>query len=417
MATEAPPPPEQTTPPATAPAAPVDAPEPGRFSRTLDAPQDLNEVFRSPANKIFRYPQNVASAEYPHYIVFYPLVREGTALGQSLLNSGGGAIFDVTDQNRADSENNLSAAAVAGAIPGAAAGAAFTAGRASSLGERLNQNGGATVNRNPNTTGGPVSILAKLSAGLTGGILGAGAGAVGGAIAAGVAGEQRLVIGAAEIALHIPERIGTSYGANWETADLGGLVGAVASGKMSAESLFAGGDGTLDSMVNSGGELGDYALRKLGRVANIAGFDQFSNVIQATSKKVENPYKEQLFRSMGFRKFAFDYRFSPRNQKEAETVFGKGGILELFAMHMHPTQSQNGLFLTYPSEFLIIYYHNDKENKFVRRISNCALTDMTVEYGAEGFTTFDDGCPTEANVRLQFTELETLTTNRIEKGF
>ncbi len=421
MAPEAPPaPPPAATPGATTPAAPTTAPTPRnecRFSRSLVQPQDENEIFRSDETKIHRYPQNISQEEYPHYVVFYPLVREGTALGKSLLASGQGAIFDQTDQNRADPENGVAAAATAGAVIGAAAGAAFTAGKAASLGERLNQNGGKTVNPNPNTTGGPVSITAKLSAGLLGGIIGAGAGAAGGAIASSVAGQQRLVIGSAEIALHIPERIGTAYSANWETADLGALVGAVASGKMSAQSLFAGGNGTLDSMANSGGELGDYALRKLGRVANVAGFDQFSNVIQATSKKVENPYKEQLFRSMGFRKFGFDYRFSPRNQEEANTIFGKGGILELFAMHMHPTSSQNGLFLTYPSEFMIVYYHNGEENQFVRRISNCALTDMAIEYGAEGFTTFEDGCPTEATVRLQFTELETLTTNRIEKGF
>ena len=98
-------------------------------------------------------------------------------------------------------------------------------------------------------------------------------------------------------------------------------------------------------------------------------------------------------------------------------VFGKGGIIDLFTLHMHPTRSQNGLFLTYPSEFLIIYYHGGVENQFVRKISNCALTDMTIDYGAEGFTTFSNGCPTEAFVRLQFTELETLTTDRIEKGF
>jgi len=418
--TEAPQPPRQDPPAALAPAATTTTDPRGdsRFIRDLGRPQDENEIFRADETQIFRYPQNVSQAEYPHYVVFYPLVREGTTAGRSLLTSGRGAIFDQTDQNRADPENGTAAAATAGAIIGAAAGAAFTAGKASALGNLLQRNGGKTVNPNPNTTGGPVSIVAKLSAGLVGGILGGAAGAAGGAIASAVAGQQRLVIGSAEIALHIPERIGTSYGANWETADLGGLVGAVASGKMSAESLFTK-DGSIDmgSMATSGGELGDYALRKLGRVANIAGFDQFSNVIQATSKKVENPYKEQLFRSMGFRKFAFDYKFSPRNKEEANTVFGKGGILELFAKHMHPTNSQNGLFLTYPSEFLIIYYHNGEENQFVRRISNCALTDMTIEYGAEGFTTFEDGCPTEATVRLQFTELETLTTNRIEKGF
>jgi hypothetical protein len=42
---------------------------------------------------------------------------------------------------------------------------------------------------------------------------------------------------------------------------------------------------------------------------------------------------------------------------------------------------------------------------------------MTIDYGAEGFTTFENGCPTEAFIRLQFSELETLTTDRIEKGY
>jgi hypothetical protein len=412
MATQAPAPPTQT--PATgttAPAGPTKAPDPkkeSRFSRS----SELQNPLEVPGNRqeSRRYPLDVGNSEYPHYVVFYPLVREGTKLGQELLKGGGGAVYDQTDQNRADPENGGAAAATAGALIGAPLGAAFTAGKAASLGERLSQNGGNTVNKNPNVSGGPVSITTKLAAGLVGGIVGAGVGAGVGALASSLAGEQRLIIGADEIALHIPERITSGYSANWETADLGALVGAVASGKMSAESLFSNGG-------QSAGELGDYAMRKLGRVANIAGFDSFSNVIQATSKKVENPYKEQLFRSMGFRKFGFDYRFSPRSEEEATMVFGKGGIIDLFTLHMHPTRSQNGLFLTYPSEFLIIYYHGGTENQFVRKISNCALTDMTIDYGAEGFTTFSNGCPTEAFVRLQFTELETLTTDRIEKGF
>jgi hypothetical protein len=84
---------------------------------------------------------------------------------------------------------------------------------------------------------------------------------------------------------------------------------------------------------------------------------------------------------------------------------------------MHPEQSAQGLFMTYPSEFLIIFYHAGAENEHIRKISNCALTDMSIDYGAEGFTTFSNGCPTEVTIRLQFTELETLTSDRIEKGF
>jgi hypothetical protein len=42
---------------------------------------------------------------------------------------------------------------------------------------------------------------------------------------------------------------------------------------------------------------------------------------------------------------------------------------------------------------------------------------MAIDYGSEGFTTFADGVPTEATIRLEFVELETLTAERIEKGF
>jgi hypothetical protein len=411
--TPAPAPPAQTPAPgATAPAAATAAPAPKKESRFSRGSAPLN-FLETPldADGQRRYPLDIGnSEEYPHYVVFYPLVREGTKRGKELLSSGGGRIFDQTDQNRVDPENGKVATGAAGALIGAPLGAAAGAGLAKSLGATLNANGGKTVNPNPNSTGGPVSIGVKMAAGLVGGILGAGAGAAAGVAASAIAGEQRLVIGSDEIVLYIPDKMSTGYNANYETADLGALIGGLASGKASIGGLFT-----------EGTETADYMIRKAGRIANIAGFDQFTNVLQATSKKVENPYKEQLFRSMGFRKFSFDYRFSPRNADEAEMVFGrpngKSGILELFTSHMHPTMSPNGLFQTYPSEFMIIYYHNGEENTYVRKISNCVLTDMAIDYGAEGFTTFDNGCPTEAFIRLQFSELETLTTDRIEKGY
>ena len=416
--TPAPAAPTQTPAPgATTPAAPTKAPEPKKESRFSRGTAPVN-FLETPLDKDGqrRYPLDIGNSdEFPHYVVFYPLVREGTKRGKELLASGGGRIFDQTDQNRVDPQNGELAVGAAGAILGAGIGASTGIGAAVSLGNRLKSNGGNTVNPNPNPTGGPVSIITKLAAGLGGALIGGVAGGAAGVAASAIAGEQRLVIGSDEIVLHIPEKIGSAYNANYETADLGALVGGLASGKTS-----------LSGLIKEGSETADFLVRKAGRIANIAGFDQFNNALEATSKKVENPYKEQLFRSMGFRKFSFDYRFAPRNAAEAEMVFGwptgtngirDSGILKLFAMHMHPTMSPNGLFLTYPSEFMIIYYHNGTENTYVRKISNCVLTDMVIDYGAEGFTTFSNGCPTEAFVRLQFSELETLTTERIDKGY
>ena len=235
-----------------------------------------------------------------------------------------------------------------------------------------------------------------------------------GGIAAGAAlngiGARRLIMGSRAIVLGVQDKLSYGYSANYDVADIGGFVGAAATGNFSGEA----------SLGDVGTDVGALAARKLASLAGAIGGNQVTNLKEATSKTVENPYKEQLFKNMGFRKFGFEYKFAPRTEKEGTTIFGKGGIIETFVQHMHPEPSNAGVFLIYPSEFLIVIYHNSgKENNWVRRISNCALTGMNIDYGADGFTTFQgtNGMPTEATVRLEFTELETLTNKRSKLGY
>jgi len=398
MATEAPNQTPTTNGGATTPAAPAPTQEfgRGRFDR-----KDLLTEIKDPletknTTSSYRYPLDVGSAEYPHYVAFYPLVRENSDYGQRLKNSG--VVFNQSDQNRTDPEKGGVAAGAAGALAGAAIG----------LGKALSEAGGRKSSAGDGAE--EIGVVQSAAKGIGSVFAGGALGGLFGLGASQLAGEQRAVFGDSEIILHVSERVSASYGANWDVGDLGGLVGAIASGQFDA----------------FGGENLDYAARKAAKLAGLTGFDQLSNVIEATSKKVENPYKEQLFRSMGFRKFVFDYKFSPRNEAEALQVFGKPsrtretnieGIIPTFLRHMHPTKSKSRLFLGYPSEFLIIYYYNGAENKYVRKISNCALVNMSIDYGAEGFTTFRGGIPSEATIRLEFSELETLTADRIEDGF
>ena len=298
--------------------------------------------------------------------------------------------------------------AAAGAAAGAAGAAGALAGAAIGLGKALSEAGGRKSSAGDGAE--EIGVVQSAAKGIGSVFAGGALGGLFGLGASQLAGEQRAVFGDSEIILHVSERVSASYGANWDVGDLGGLVGAIASGQFDA----------------FGGENLDYAARKAAKLAGLTGFDQLSNVIEATSKKVENPYKEQLFRSMGFRKFVFDYKFSPRTKDEAIQVFGlpngyrektTEGIIPTFLRHMHPTKSKSRLFLGYPSEFLIIYYYNGAENRYIRKISNCALVNMSIDYGAEGFTTFRGGIPSEATIRLEFSELETLTADRIEDGF
>jgi hypothetical protein len=104
----------------------------------------------------------------------------------------------------------------------------------------------------------------------------------------------------------------------------------------------------------------------------------------------------------------------PRSPLEAENI---KRILNLFKFHMHPELSKGGLFYIYPSEFEIKYFYRDKENTYFDKISSCVLEDMSVDYGADIFSTFEDGNPVEINLTLKFKELELLTKDRITQGY
>ena len=216
-----------------------------------------------------------------------------------------------------------------------------------------------------------------------------------------------------EIMLYVPQSVITQYQANYDQAELG-LAGLLTTGR----------GGVTDFLSGEGAET--VARGVAGAVANVpkaAGVNaDFNAAIEASSKKVANPFKEQLFKSMGFRKFSFSYTFSPRNTAEQEQVMR---IIQLFKYHMHPTNSDLDQFLIYPSEFSIVFETLNSEgvpvtNENMPKISSCVLEGMKVVHGPDGlFNTFQnsEGMPSEITMELNFAELETLTAKRIEQGF
>jgi hypothetical protein len=373
------------------------SPKLGRFNRDrsgmVDPFDKANKVSQS-----FTYPESLATvndqSEHTHWIAFYPLVREGTNAATAL--GARGTIFETSGQQRVDAEHATAAGATQGAkLAAETLGTAGLAGLKGIMGAK-----GGLSNFFKSGAAGSAGVTAAL---------GLAAGAAAGAALNGI-GARRLIMGSRSIVLGIQDKLSYGYSANYDVADMGGLVGAAATGNFSGEASL--GDVATD--------VGALTARKLAKLAGAIGGNQVTNLKEATSKTVENPYKEQLFKNMGFRKFAFEYRFAPRTEKEGTTVFGKGGIIETFVQHMHPEPSNAGVFLIYPSEFLIVIHHKSGlENTWVRRISNCALTGMNIDYGGEGFTTFQgtNGMPTEATIRLEFTELETLTNKRSKLGY
>ena len=353
-------------------------------------------IFQSPT--LFQYPQNLSqiSADNPeqlHSVRFQINARENSRIaaltnergvkfniGGTESKTGQLEIVDKTQQNRLTAEQASTVSK----------GTAFV----------------ATMGLGLSVIGSNSSIVGK-------GIATATAGAIGTGIAAGVIETVKTVRTLGIIELYISQPPVAKYSANWENKELGALAGL--GSNVSDGSSFA-------DMIRGTKGIGELGVRSAIQAAaqlpsqlGITG--EIGSSLDLASGKVSNPYKEQLFNSIGFRQFAFAYKFTPRNSNEYENV---KQIIQLFKYHMHPENDPTGLFLEYPSEFDIKYMYRGDENKELSRISTCALTDIKITYGnQDAFTTVKNmkGAPAEINIELAFTELETLTNDRIADGF
>ena len=358
-------------------------------------------IFTSP--KLFQYPQNLSEVstdnpEQLHSVRFQINARENSRVA-ALTNEGGVNrqaevrsfagpmpnqldVVDKTQQNRLTAEQASTVSK----------GTAFIAGAGLGL----------------SVIGGGANLVGKSIAAGTAGLITAG-------VSAGVIETVKTVRTLGIIELYISQPPIAQYRAEWENKELGALAGL--GSNVSDASSFA-------DMIRGTKGIGELGVRSAIQAAaqlpsqlGITG--EIGSSLNLASGKVANPYKEQLFNYIDFRKFAFAYKFVPRNSNEYDNV---KQIIQLFKYHMHPENDPTGLFLEYPSEFDIKYLYRGDENKELSKISTCALTDMKITYGnQDAFTTVKStnhpGAPAEINIELAFTELETLTSKRIQDGF
>lgn len=264
-----------------------------------------------------------------------------------------------------------------------------------------------------------LSMIAKAaSLGVAGGVV-----AVGGAVLVGAgigAGLASAEIQKSEyerisdaIVLGIVNMPNVSYSAKWEDVDLGTLGGLIAGGASSADMTFG----------NTASDVAKLALRNAvkipGSVKSIV--DTFGGlnpgaVISSTTKEVANPFREQIFKQVGFREFTFNYAFFPKDKEETERV---RSIIEKFIFHMHPDLSESGLFFKFPSQFDIVYYFKDSENPYLRKTATCVLENCDIKYGQDGskYASFVNGAPVEVFMTLKFKETQVLTKNSIKNGY
>ena len=125
--------------------------------------------------------------------------------------------------------------------------------------------------------------------------------------------------------------------------------------------------------------------------------------------EIINPNMELLFGGPTLRNFRFQFKMTPRNEKEAEQV---KLIIRAFKRNMS-VQAEGGLlgsgnfFLKTPNVFKLRYRTGNKNHPFLNRFKQCFLSDMSVSYTGEGiYSTYEDGTPVSMILDLSFKETQ-----------
>lgn len=125
--------------------------------------------------------------------------------------------------------------------------------------------------------------------------------------------------------------------------------------------------------------------------------------------EILNPNMELLFNGPTLRNFRFNFKLTPRNEKEAQQI---KLIIRAFKRNMAP-QAQGGSlqsgnwFLKTPNVFKLRYRTGRKNHPFLNRFKQCFLENCSVNYTGEGVhTTYDDGTPVSMILDLSFKEIQ-----------
>jgi hypothetical protein len=181
-----------------------------------------------------------------------------------------------------------------------------------------------------------------------------------------------------------------------------------------------GGIDQLNDLSNTMDGIGGLAKRlatsTIGSVAQGQGLGGAKDLVELGSASIANNYAETLFKGVDNRSFQWSWTLTPRNTTEAATL---ELLLRTLRFHQLPEYDQsvgNGnAFLLYPSSFDVSFWDNGAPNKFIPRISTCALVSMDTNYTPTGgnFIRMVDGSPQSYNLTITLSELQTLNKGMV----
>ncbi len=122
--------------------------------------------------------------------------------------------------------------------------------------------------------------------------------------------------------------------------------------------------------------------------------------------RILNPNMELLFSGVELRQFTFQFKMTPRDEKESSQV---KSIIRSLKKNMAPkidTGHDKATFLNTPNRFELAYRKGAHNHPFLHKFKQCALTSMGVNYTGENvYATYTDGTPISTIMNLTFHEL------------
>jgi hypothetical protein len=397
----------------------------------------------------YRFPLDIGSSDKGHYLMIYIRKQRQSSSGAAKFDGG-----DKSFKNLQDNIQNKAKGILQSEIQNAAAKANKT------LVHIGNSVGGELLNKVNNgvsgVTGGAGGIFSNFSSALDSAV----GGVVGGinnlfgqtsVIFGGNSAQTQAVIKNSiknvtggsvfaglttflttdSIALYMPDTLTYTYSQSYETPSIGDELGgkvlgagkaamdAYKAGGGTAEGILKGGASAGKALYREGAQLGGTVLGDLTGSKNTAALG-----VAALTGSVRNPMLEMLYKSPDFRSFNFEFKFYPRDEREALEV---QRIVERLRYHQAPELlKESAAFLVPPSEFDIKFYYNGSQNPNIPPISTCVLKTIDIDYAPNGFSAYEvpnenqpslgrTGMPVSMTLKLSFQETTYLTKQDFEE--
>ena len=203
-------------------------------------------------------------------------------------------------------------------------------------------------------------------------------------------------------------------------------IGSGAAAAVDAYGQIMGGQATAEVIGSTMKRLGEGLSEGMmktaaGAVGAIPGLQGTREAYEAAQGAIVADRMELAFKGLNKRKFQFQFKFLPKNKREADEV---RNIIFAFRANAAPEfvgGNRQGRKMRVPNTFDIQYMYDGNENQYLQKISTCVLENITVTYGGDRFRTFtpnEEGAPpVETQCTLEFSEMELITKERIFEGY